>query len=112
MSRLRELRKAKGLSQAKLAELVGASQSDIARLERGRRRLTADWIRRLAPALEVSPAELLDADTHAQRRPGAMVRTVAQSDRPNEVPVYAYAVAGDEDCIYLAKDAEMRRVLS
>lgn len=42
MPRLREIREARGLSQAKLADLVGASQPQIGRLEKGRRRLTGN----------------------------------------------------------------------
>jgi transcriptional regulator with XRE-family HTH domain len=112
MSRLRELRKRKGLSQAKLADLVGASQPDIARLERGQRRLTADWIRRVAPALGVRPAEILEPDEPSADHLGEVVRTVAQRSRVGEVPVYAYAIAGDEACINLAKKADLGQVPS
>ncbi|MFX6015231.1 helix-turn-helix transcriptional regulator, partial [Acinetobacter baumannii] len=52
-------RTAKGLSQQALAELVGTTNQQIGHLEAGRRRLTDAWMRRLAPALDVAPPELI-----------------------------------------------------
>jgi len=57
-NRIRELRNAAKLSQAGLADLVGTSQAQIARLETSDRRLTAEWMQRIARALHVSPADL------------------------------------------------------
>lgn len=65
MNRIRELREARGLSAADLADLVGTSQPQITRLERGERRLTADWMTRLARALNCTPADLMAAATLA-----------------------------------------------
>lgn len=58
-NRIRELRKAIGLTQEEVAETVGTSPQQIARLERSQRRLSEDWMRRIAPALGVSLAALL-----------------------------------------------------
>ena len=58
-------RKERGLSQADLAELVGTTQSAIARLESGGRPPRIDTLRRIANAL--------DADLHIEllgREPG------------------------------------------
>ena len=58
-------RKERGLSQADLAELVGTTQSAIARLERGGRPPRIDTLLRIANAL--------DADLHIElldREPG------------------------------------------
>lgn len=94
MPRLKDLRKAKGLTQAHLADKIGASQSDIARLENGSRRLTADWIRRIAAALEVQPAEILDGGK-APAGDGADGSAMEDDPAaPGEVPVFGYAVAG------------------
>jgi phage repressor protein C with HTH and peptisase S24 domain len=60
MNRVREWREARGWSQAQLARLIGASQPQVDRLEKGDRRLTEQWLRRLSEALGVSIAELLD----------------------------------------------------
>lgn len=63
-NRIKELRKAKGLTQPELAELVETSVGQIARLESGLRRLDTDWMERIAPHLGVRPAELIEDRTH------------------------------------------------
>ncbi|CAN5222543.1 hypothetical protein BH18ACT12_BH18ACT12_20470 [soil metagenome] len=50
--RVAERRQEKGLSQRELAELVGTTQSAIARLERGGRPPRIDTLLRIADALE------------------------------------------------------------
>ena len=60
-NRIRELRKAKGLTLQALADRVQASNQHISHLESGRRRLTTDWIERLAEGLDCDPFALLDA---------------------------------------------------
>jgi len=51
-----------------LARLVDTSASQINKLEKGQRRLTDDWLRRLALALQCDPGELID-DLSSARRP-------------------------------------------
>lgn len=63
MNRIREIRESKGLTEAALADLVGTSQATIHRLETGERKLTEDWMRAIAKALEVTPADLISAPT-------------------------------------------------
>ncbi len=55
---LKRLREARGFSQAKLAELANCSQGDVAKLETGAKRTTAEWALRLGPLLGVDPKEL------------------------------------------------------
>ncbi len=62
-NRISELRKARGLTLKRLAELVGTSNQQISHLEKGRRRLTLDWMERIAEALECHPSELLIGGT-------------------------------------------------
>src|SRR5579871_4203030 len=52
-------RKKRGLSQQELADLAGTSNQQISMLESGARRLTTDWMERLAKPLGITPAELL-----------------------------------------------------
>lgn len=58
--RVRQLRKAKGLSQEKLAELADLHRNYIGGIERGERNLALLNIVRLARALGVSPSQLLE----------------------------------------------------
>lgn len=54
-----ELRKAQGVSRAVLAEKMGTSQQQLARLENGDRRLTVEWAQRAADALQVKLGDIL-----------------------------------------------------
>ncbi len=54
MTRMRELRKAKGYSQIRMQMLTGIDQSDYSKLETGRRSMTFEQCRRIALALETS----------------------------------------------------------
>jgi transcriptional regulator with XRE-family HTH domain len=59
MSRLREER---GLSQSQLAEMVGANQATISKIERGLGNPTLTMIRRIAKALDCQPPDLFSRD--------------------------------------------------
>ncbi len=72
---IRAFRRQSGLTQAALAAEIGTSQSQIDRLEKGERRLTYDWIVRLAGALG--------------RRPGEFFPPVTQTGEPG--------ISGDEN---------------
>src|SRR6185503_19640172 len=66
-NRIKELREAQGLSQQDLAEAAGTSNQQIGRLEKSTRRLTVEWMERLAPPLHVEPAELMAISTSQHR---------------------------------------------
>ena len=54
MTRLKELRKAKGFTQIKMQMLTGIDQSDYSKLEVGKRNLSFEQCRRIALALDTS----------------------------------------------------------
>jgi transcriptional regulator with XRE-family HTH domain len=58
--KLKELRESAGLSQAELASKVGVTQGFISHIELGIREPTLRLARKLAAALGVSVADLLD----------------------------------------------------
>lgn len=66
-NRLGEWRRRAGLTQDQLAERAGTVRSQIVKLERGERRLTIDWMLRLAKHLGCDPRDLLpeEAETEA-----------------------------------------------
>lgn len=58
-NRLRELRKAQGLTMEALAARANTTASQINKLEKGDRRLTDEWMHRLAGALGCNAADLI-----------------------------------------------------
>lgn len=71
--RLRELRDRVGLSRPQLAAKIKAHPNQIQKLENGERKLTVEWIEKLAPHLGVEPRDFLRA---AEGRLHASVETV------------------------------------
>jgi transcriptional regulator with XRE-family HTH domain len=61
-NRIRQHRKAAGLTLEELGEKVGLSKSMVGLLERGLRRVSDVYMRRIAATLGVSPADLLHPD--------------------------------------------------
>jgi transcriptional regulator with XRE-family HTH domain len=57
-NRIAEERKARGMTQQQLADAVGAHWITISKLERGRIKLTTDWLEKLAKPLGVSASDL------------------------------------------------------
>jgi transcriptional regulator with XRE-family HTH domain len=56
---LRLHRQRAGLTLERLARAVGTTPAQISKLEKGERRLTVDWMARLAPALGIAMGDLL-----------------------------------------------------
>ncbi len=58
-NRIRELRKSQGISQETLAQALGTNAGQVQKLEKGNRRLTLHWMRRIATVLNCKPSDLL-----------------------------------------------------
>jgi transcriptional regulator with XRE-family HTH domain len=58
--RIRALRSSRGISQAELARAAGLSRGYLSRVEIGMQSPTLEVIERLAAALKVRPADLLE----------------------------------------------------
>lgn len=58
-SRIREIRRSKGMTLQQVAEKAGTTAQTIGRLETGMRTLSINWVRRIAEALDADPSELL-----------------------------------------------------
>ena len=59
-SRISMFREARGLTQKKLAELIGVSKARLSNWEHGVNRPDVDFLARICDALRVSPSEMLD----------------------------------------------------
>ncbi len=76
-NRIRELRKANGLSQQKLALMVNVERSYLAKLEQGKRNPSIDCLEKIAGGLDVTLSELFanleaqEASPASQRKPDA-----------------------------------------
>ncbi len=83
INRIQTLRKQKGLSQQQLAQRIGTSGQQVGNLEAGRRKLTQDWMERLAAGLECGPADLLGAPLNPPlKSPGAPSTALPNAPRP------------------------------
>lgn len=60
MKRLREIRRARKLTQVQLAEMAGIDQSTLSKAENGQMNITLQNIVNIAEALGVQPAELFE----------------------------------------------------
>lgn len=58
-TRIREARRAAGLSQSQVAKLLGLQRPSVSEIEAGRRRVSAYEITRLAKHFDVNPSWLL-----------------------------------------------------
>lgn len=59
-NRIAEIRKARGLTLQELATRAATTNQQVSHLERGRRKLSYEWMERLASAMSCHPLDLLD----------------------------------------------------
>lgn len=59
-NRIRELAKRDKLTYGEIAARIGTSETQIARLANGERKLNQDWMNRLAGVFSVTPSEIID----------------------------------------------------
>lgn len=80
--RVAELRKAKGMSQAELAELAGIRRATLHAIEKGTtRRIDFDVLEKLANALAVDPAYLIVNAPASGSGAGAKPKTTPRKKR-------------------------------
>ena len=77
-ARVRQLRAARGLTLAALADASGASRSMISLIERGESNPTAAVLEKVAAGLGVTLASLFDAPADAQAHGGPLARRADQ----------------------------------
>ncbi len=108
MNRIREWRRRRDMTLEQLGAVLGTSNQQISRLEKGERRLTVDWLLRFANALQVEPDDLLDPTDRpsATRTTGDVEVRAAQKPAgagglSERIPVLGAARGGAEQEMYL-----------
>jgi transcriptional regulator with XRE-family HTH domain len=87
-NRIAALRHERALTLGALAERVGTTKAQIQKLERGHRRLSLDWMERIARGLNVRMSDLLPADQVAcQHSPfeNALLGVLAQLSEDDRI---------------------------
>jgi len=115
-NRIKEWREARRLTLEQLAELCETSPGQISKLENGKRKLTQDWLTRIARALAVSASDLLPSDHtigHSDRNypsddrnsvKGQQIRPFQKAplviNNSHDLPVYGAAMGGSGGDFY------------
>lgn len=84
-ARIAELRKAQGITQVQLAELLGVSQQTINAYEVGRRRMAISALPKLARMLGVAMEDLIGQEQRPSKR-GPVPKLQQQIDRITQLP--------------------------
>ncbi|BDI60731.1 helix-turn-helix domain-containing protein [Qipengyuania nanhaisediminis] len=113
INRIREIRKAKGLTLAQLAEACSppTTAQTIGRLETGMRNLSTKWMDRIAAALGVDPQVLVRSETAARAQViaelGASEPEALAKPREAILPTEIAAAHGDEPMLVLEVTAAL-----
>lgn len=103
MNRIREWRQTRGWSLQQLADASGTSKSQVDKLEKGERRLTVDWMLRLARPLGCDPRDLMQSESKSFQ-PVRFGSDGAKRDGHSEIliPVRGAARGGKQQEMFLA----------
>lgn len=93
MDNLSRIREQRGLTQQQLAEIVGANQATISKIEKGVGNPTLAMMVRIARALRVHPSDLFSADDLRDRAQAAL-RSIESPERLEAAIVVLEAMAG------------------
>ena len=90
--RIRNYRTHKGLSQEKLAELVGCHPTYIGQLERGEKNATIETVEKISSALQISLSTLFEKldsiSDEAQSIPLKCYEFIASKTKPEQEQIY------------------------
>jgi len=84
--RIKEIRKARGLSQEKLSEMIDVAQTTLSCIETGDNFFTADTLEKLVDALDIEPQELFIFDHQKDNQ--ILITEINKMiyERPNKIP--------------------------
>ena len=90
-----KIRKARGVSQQELANRIGATLSMVGKLERGERKLTTEWLDKIAVALQTFPKSLLRDEN--QPTPIAEIRPDGSAPFVGSLDIFAGRTGSEVD---------------
>lgn len=94
-NRINEIRKAKSLTLDDVAARAGTTPQQVSRLEKGERRLTAEWMERISAALGVGKFELLlDDKPPPDDLPGKPARGLTPTRSARQIVEYDVSPQG------------------
>ena len=87
--RIKKLRKMKGYSQEKLAEIINMDTPNLSNIECGKRFMTAETLEKLANALNVTERELFDfSDVSPQKYIRPDIDNILNTLKENELKFF------------------------
>lgn len=95
-SQLKIARKAKGITQTELGEVIGRTKSTIANYESDKSGPSADDLLRMMAALDVDANFIYEWDSYQQKKPATEINCDELSDKEKEVAL-AYRLASEDD---------------
>lgn len=97
---LRQWREARGLTLEQVGSAIGSDKTQISKLEKGDRKLSVQWLERLASFYGVSPGDLLKQPDAPPPAPNVDLSTAVDVPRvvsmPLDLPVYGVAIGGPD----------------
>ena len=100
-NRLKEIRKDLGLSQKQLGDLIGTTHTQISKLEKSERRLTQEWLYRLADGLECHWSDLMEKPTTIKPEEENLLKKILMLNdgqrKAIESTIDAFALAEDQE---------------
>jgi transcriptional regulator with XRE-family HTH domain len=105
---IKSIRLARGLTLSELARLTSTTPAQIQKLERGERRLTDAWLKRLAVALQCHPVDLFENMAYVVRdgvAPGPYEASPTAA-RPEMLLVPLYADAARQNPVSMLEKSE------
>ena len=105
-ARLRAIREAREMTQGELAQLIGIRNSNVSDIERGTRGLTLNQVARLAQALSIPTADLLE-DPKTKKANGSKKNGILPSrfERIKTLPRAKQQAINEMIDFYLARHA-------
>ena len=100
-AQVKELRRKQNVSQQRLAEMLGETQSTVTRIESGERAITVAELLRIAAALDCAPVYLLSGGLTGEDLPVTPKLRLSANEAHDWIVGFAAIAGGSERAFYL-----------